>query len=90
MSRFDSRIGRFRHTELSDNDIKLLATSVRKNFRNLEDFLSALMDGYREVRYEKPEAPEQGMLIYADGSNWNPGSGEGYYEYRSDGNFYKL
>lgn len=25
--------------------------------------------------------PEDGMLVYADGTNWNPGSGEGIYAY---------
>src|SRR5215831_3569666 len=28
-----------------------------------------------------PDKPRQGMIAYADGANWNPGSGEGSYEY---------
>ena len=28
------------------------------------------------------EFKRDGLLAYADGSNWNPGSGKGYYRYR--------
>jgi len=28
-----------------------------------------------------PNKPRQGYLAYADGTNWNPGSGEGVYRY---------
>lgn len=28
-----------------------------------------------------PDRPKEGMLRYADGTNWNPGSGKGVYVY---------
>ena len=28
-----------------------------------------------------PERPKEGMLRYADGTNWDPGSGKGVYVY---------
>lgn len=28
-----------------------------------------------------PAKPRQGFVVYADGTNWNPGSGEGVYRY---------
>ena len=28
-----------------------------------------------------PVTPYNGMIVYADGTSWNPGSGEGYYGY---------
>ena len=31
----------------------------------------------------EPEEPFDGMLVYADGTLWNPGSGEGFYGYES-------
>jgi hypothetical protein len=31
-----------------------------------------------------------GLVAYADGTSWNPGSGEGLYEYRSDAAWHKL
>jgi hypothetical protein len=30
-----------------------------------------------------PAAPENGMIAYADGTNWNPGGGAGVYAYVS-------
>ena len=29
-----------------------------------------------------PDKPQVGMIALADGSNWNPGSGAGFYGYR--------
>jgi hypothetical protein len=36
-----------------------------------------------------PERPRDGMVVYADGTNWNPGSGEGVYA-RINGTWTKL
>lgn len=29
-----------------------------------------------------PKRPREGMIVCADGTNWNPGSGAGAYEYK--------
>lgn len=36
-----------------------------------------------------PAKPRNGMLVYADGTNWNPGSGAGVYAYEG-GSWVKL
>ena len=33
--------------------------------------------------HAEPLKPEEGILAYADGTDWNPGSGSGLYQYRS-------
>ncbi len=33
--------------------------------------------------YVAPPKPRDGTVVLADGVNWNPGSGAGYYGYRS-------
>ena len=38
----------------------------------------------REVHVE-PEKPRIGMVVYADGTDWNPGSGVGLYVYQAAG-----
>lgn len=43
-----------------------------------------------EVQNAAPAKPQQGMVMYADGTNWNPGSGEGIYFYNSAGSWVKL
>jgi len=35
------------------------------------------------ILYAAPAGPVAGMLVFADGTTWNPGSGRGLYEYRS-------
>lgn len=32
-----------------------------------------------EKLYVEPSRPRDGMIVYADGTSWNPGSGEGFY-----------
>ena len=32
--------------------------------------------------YRAPDKPREGMIVYADGTSWNPGAGKGCYEYR--------
>ncbi len=36
-----------------------------------------------------PAKPENGVIAYADGANWNPGSGAGFYGYEA-GSWVKL
>lgn len=36
-----------------------------------------------QVRTVAPTRPAAGMVAFADGTTWNPGSGRGLYEYRT-------
>ena len=36
-----------------------------------------------ETLYEEPEKPRESLIVVADGTQWNPGSGAGLYIYRS-------
>lgn len=38
-----------------------------------------------EVSYAAPAKLRVGLIIYADGTVWDPGSGEGLYVYKSTG-----
>lgn len=44
---------------------------------------------YLPVLAAEPAKPEDGMLVYADGTNWNPSSGAGVYA-REAGAWVKL
>lgn len=35
--------------------------------------------------FVEPKKPRIGMLVYADGTEWDPGSGEGLYVFKSGG-----
>ena len=56
--------------------------------------LSAIIFNQAPFRLERmnvaPDKPRLGDIRYADGSNWNPGSGEGIYFFNSSGNWVKL
>jgi len=49
-----------------------------------------LRDGHLDVIYTEPDKPQQGDIRYADGSTWNPGSGEGIYFRNSAAAWVKL
>ena len=56
-----------------------------------EVLLQEMLDRYEkpvdrirlQVLHVAPDKPRDGELFFADGTNWNPGSGGGTYEYRS-------
>lgn len=67
---------------------RYLATELQKvsdNFRS-PDVESI---NYK-VWHVAPDKPRAGRAYYADGINWNPGSGEGLYIYLSTGAWSKL
>lgn len=43
-----------------------------------------------EPQYKEPTRPRPGMLAYADGTAWDPGSGEGVYVLKLDNTWAKL
>lgn len=36
-----------------------------------------------DVLTAEPLVPSDGMIVYADGTSWDPGTGEGFYGYES-------
>ena len=53
------------------NDVSLLQNSGKQSVLQVD------------VLTDAPLSPVNGMLAYADGTNWNPGSGAGFYGYQS-------
>lgn len=49
---------------------------VSLNFQNPHPITISL-----DELHEEPERPESGMIVFADGSDWDPGSGQGIYCY---------
>lgn len=43
--------------------------------------LNRLVVGEWQIHYVRPDKLKPGMVLYADGVKWNPGSGEGLYRY---------
>ena len=60
--------------------------------KHLNKELEKISDAFRSMQIEnlefkvwhvEPDKPRVGQAYYADGSDWNPGSGEGLYIYKS-------
>jgi hypothetical protein len=59
---------------------ELRAYIMRENYR-IAALLNMLADGQIERTYAAPAKLNDGMIRFADGATWNPGSGRGIYRY---------
>jgi hypothetical protein len=77
----------------NSNSIQLSVTYVPTSADELPRYLNdeiprlwaaikALAAGHLDTTYVEPEKPRAGDIRYADGTSWNPGSGEGIYYYK--------
>lgn len=70
-------------------DVGDLKDSVVDLAKFLEDEFASVASALTDTEAHKifnaaPKRPRTGMLVYADGTHWNPGNGEGFYFYGSD------
>ena len=63
------------------SDPAQLQRFLREELTKLKAAHDALAAGFDPVTYEAPTKPRVGMRRYADGTQWNPGSGRGLYRY---------
>jgi len=71
-------------------DLEDIPKFVDEMLLQVKFVLDLLRDGHLDVVYAEPDKPQQGDIRYADGSTWNPGSGEGIYFRNSAGAWVKL
>lgn len=79
----------------TSGDPKKLTSSVIDLAKHCEDefaqVASSLQDIMQlQVSFVAPTKPRTGMVVYADGTHWNPGSGEGVYTFGSDSAWHYL
>lgn len=75
------------------DDDKELKPYLKRTLQDIAQNFESIADGrIFEKRHVAPPKPRDGMIVYADGINFNPGSGEGFYEriagawvFRNDG-----
>jgi len=67
--------------ETENKDVRELARYVERELETIAKALAEFTFLRVMVLHVAPEKPRDGMLAYADGTNWNPGSGEGHYGY---------
>lgn len=59
-----------------------LIRHLETEFRNIESEISKMR--HLDVTYSAPTKISDGDVYYADGTDWNPGSGRGIYFYDSE------
>jgi hypothetical protein len=64
-------------------DAAALPRYLEQEFRRIADTLANLEANYVLLRklYVEPTRKRDGMVVYADGSEWDPGDGAGLYRY---------
>tara|TARA_R110000851_G_scaffold249109_1_gene401639 strand:- start:764 stop:1024 length:261 start_codon:yes stop_codon:yes gene_type:complete len=60
-------------------DIEGIPKFIDNMFLEIAAVLEVVRDGHLDVSNIEPTKPQQGDIRYADGTNWNPGAGEGIY-----------
>ena len=61
-----------------------LATYIHEEFLRISEEIGLIREGRGLTPLAlAPKKAREGMIVVADGTNWNPGSGLGAYEYKS-------
>jgi len=77
-----ARIGRYVPGILGE---EYSASILTEELHKIRLAVDGLYEGRLEVFHMEPDKPDVGVHIYADGTDWNPGGGAGYYEYTGGG-----
>lgn len=72
----------YSHSEVPSLEDKTLTRFLREELRKISEALNEVPDrmSVQELHVEPPK-PRDGNIVFADGTDWNPGSGRGYYGY---------
>lgn len=62
-------------------DVSDLPRYLYQELIKIQAAINLLSAGHLDVVYVAPSKPRQGDIRYADGTEWNPGSGAGLYYY---------
>lgn len=69
--------------DLVPSDPKDLARYLQNLAQELKEELTNLRETLNKVHHVAPAKPREGMLRFADGTDWNPGgTGSGFYQYK--------
>lgn len=64
--------------------VQELASYVSRELQRVSaGFVTEQQFLHLEELHVEPSKPRNGMVVMADGTDWNPGSGAGYYGYRA-------
>lgn len=75
----------FKASAVPSGDLENLRHFVAEEFQRLASELESGNMEFLQLaeRHVAPLKPRDGLVVFADGTNWNPGSGRGVYVYSS-------
>lgn len=76
--------------DVTSEDAKRVVEWAYRQIQHLVEELQEVTKGTCEVRYSEPAKPRAGQIRVADGTQWDPGSGAGFYGYTIGGTWTKL
>ena len=69
--------------KMPPQDPKSIPQYLTKEMFEIAQAMSLPTDGVTlDPQFRAPTKPRTGLVVFADGTSWNPGSGEGVYVYR--------
>ena len=68
-----------------DADLTRVVQWVTDNLRDIGAYFLEISEVQLTKLHVEPDKPRVGMVVYADGSDWNPGSGAGFYGHSGSG-----
>lgn len=63
------------------NDLEGLGRYLQDELYRIQATFQALAAGHIDMTYVAPDKPREGDIRLADGTDWDPGSGQGLYCY---------
>lgn len=75
----------FKANEVPSGDLDTLRLFITEEFQRLAvDLESGQMEHLQLAeKFVAPVKPRDGLVVFADGTSWNPGAGRGVYVYSS-------
>lgn len=64
------------------NTLEELRNFIDAELRVIAENFAGVSEVQLTVQNVEPTKPRDGLIALADGTNWNPGSGAGFYGYR--------
>lgn len=58
-----------------------LSSYLQDELRRVSETINNIAAGNLDVSHVAPDKPREGDIRYADGTDWNPGTGSGVYVY---------
>lgn len=78
------------HPNQAPHDVKELQRYLDAELNRIAEAIRLVSEGHIDASHVAPDKPREGDIRYADGTNWDPGSGEGIYFYSSASAWVKL